>query len=746
MYRALFNRLWVLILLVFSAFSGHTQIVSLDTDFIQVGRDNFILINNNGTITTSTTVELQHPTHPNLPGAVANAGGSIARVIFSPPISAPTGAYTLVTTNPSASWPVYVGTMNDVAPDTVMAGSTFSLLVTGTDTRFSSATGAWLAGINQVFPDNMTGPYAPATSIQVFSDTVMTANFTLPTNFLPGNYWYATGSALNQRIKTVRIEPGPGGPYAKLFGYIGEDLDNNCVFSPWFDSTSANRRIKIQPGNDFVIADVSGRYEKWLLPGAYTATLMTHLSETDLCNTFVRNFNITSGNNVPHSFMVDTTAIHDVCVTMQTPFFRPGFQGTAVIYVSNPGNRAVQNVGLDVTFPSFWTNLSSLNSPFTITGNTMHWDLGTMLPAETRTYYISGMTPAMTPLGTNALMTASITPTSNDAVPFNNQFTVPRVVTGSYDPNDKQVFTADGQNADGGIEPSDTLLYYFSRFQNTGTDTAFNVSVRDTLDPNLNWASFQSLGTSHAVNILQKPDGAVEWFFPNILLPDSNTNEPRSHGWISYAIRLEQGLAQGTTIENTASIYFDFNAPIVTNTVASTICTDLGLSITHSLSGYTVNLTGMATGDFDSLWWDLGDGTTSTQAALSHTYANPGFYTACYFARNNCGVIRTECVELAVDTIYISTLPGIFPQAQLSCFPNPTNDLLNIHLASPNAKVEQVNLALFDAVGKRVWEKMDRKRSETETWKVDVHNFDAGIYFLRLRVGDATLTRRISIQ
>ncbi|MBU3676596.1 MAG: T9SS type A sorting domain-containing protein, partial [Chitinophagaceae bacterium] len=65
--------------------------------------------------------------------------------------------------------------------------------------------------------------------------------------------------------------------------------------------------------------------------------------------------------------------------------------------------------------------------------------------------------------------------------------------------------------------------------------------------------------------------GRLLFTFAGINLPDSNTNEPASHGFVQYAIKPKGGLSMNTSIENTASIYFDFNPPIVTNTTQNII-------------------------------------------------------------------------------------------------------------------------------------------------------------------------------
>jgi hypothetical protein len=70
-------------------------------------------------------------------------------------------------------------------------------------------------------------------------------------------------------------------------------------------------------------------------------------------------------------------------------------------------------------------------------------------------------------------------------------------------------------------------------------------------------------------------DNEIYFIFNNILLPDSNVNEPESHGFIRYSISPKQGLADGTTATNTSYIFFDYNPAIVTNTTINTFVTNM---------------------------------------------------------------------------------------------------------------------------------------------------------------------------
>ncbi len=138
-------------------------------------------------------------------------------------------------------------------------------------------------------------------------------------------------------------------------------------------------------------------------------------------------------------------------------------------------------------------------------------------------------------------------------------------ITGAYDPNDKLV------NPDRGILRSENDLSYTIRFQNTGTDTAFNVRIVDTLSANYNISSFNMVEASHPYELEIKPGNVFIWYFDNILLPDSNVNEPASNGYLSFNIKKDTSLAIGDSVTNKAAIYFDFNPPIITNDATNKI-------------------------------------------------------------------------------------------------------------------------------------------------------------------------------
>lgn len=140
---------------------------------------------------------------------------------------------------------------------------------------------------------------------------------------------------------------------------------------------------------------------------------------------------------------------------------------------------------------------------------------------------------------------------------------------GAYDPNDKQGFPRGYDPAN--IIEDDTELEYRIRFQNTGTDTAFNVLILDTLSAHLDLSTVRPGASSHDYQFEIRDGGVLAFIFPDIMLPDSNVNLAGSQGFVNFKVAQTPGNPIGTEVLNRAAIYFDFNEPIITNQTWHTI-------------------------------------------------------------------------------------------------------------------------------------------------------------------------------
>jgi len=264
----------------------------------------------------------------------------------------------------------------------------------------------------------------------------------------------------------------------------------------------------------------------------------------------------------------------------RTPNYRDFSIGQALFPVLKPGK------------PSFvqlhWENKSKANdatirwappldhvsiieyqtTPDAFSGDTAIWNLPQQLPYSEGDIYIAIETHTDEPAGAPVFFWAEISPITPDDAPEDNVDTATTVVYASFDPNDKTVKPDVYSTADLALGRP---LTYTVRFQNTGNYPASLVYIRDTLDAGLNLNTLEVLSASHTYSWRFIGDRVVEFLFDPIDLPDSLHNEPASHGFIKYSIRPDSLLQLGDRLHNTAYIYFDFNAPVQTNTVETII-------------------------------------------------------------------------------------------------------------------------------------------------------------------------------
>ncbi|MCB0639541.1 MAG: T9SS type A sorting domain-containing protein, partial [Lewinella sp.] len=177
---------------------------------------------------------------------------------------------------------------------------------------------------------------------------------------------------------------------------------------------------------------------------------------------------------------------------------------------------------------------------------------------------------ADTPLGTPVISTLEATIPLADANTNNNVSELADIVVGAFDPNDIQVSLS---RINPGMVADEVELEYRIRFQNTGNYPADRVVVRNKIAEGLNLSSIRGIVTSHPVAVERMSSRELAFVFDNIQLPDSTSNESESHGFITYRIRVEPSLLLGDTIPNQAAIFFDFNAPVITN-IATTAVDD----------------------------------------------------------------------------------------------------------------------------------------------------------------------------
>jgi hypothetical protein len=217
-----------------------------------------------------------------------------------------------------------------------------------------------------------------------------------------------------------------------------------------------------------------------------------------------------------------------------------------------------------------YVNSLSGPTPTLLTGsttNTLVWNVASF-PATAFNPPFASFSVAVSPTavpGSTVIMGISITP-SVDVNLGNNAYTLNRVIGGPFDPNGKWL-ESPGLLASGDVIHGTTQFNYNIGFQNV---PAINVITMDTIDNNFDLNTLEVLQSSYPVSFqVDQATRLVQFHFDGINLPAAMSDEPKSHGFVRYGIRLKPGVPANTVLKNRAHNIFDFNEPVATNQTAN---------------------------------------------------------------------------------------------------------------------------------------------------------------------------------
>lgn len=249
---------------------------------------------------------------------------------------------------------------------------------------------------------------------------------------------------------------------------------------------------------------------------------------------------------------------------------RPGFPTIFNLVFSNVGS---VNLNGDVLF-EYDEKILKLTSasipPDVQTTNTLLWHFTDLSVFESRTISFTLLCNSpmnVPPVNNDDILkfVATIKLKENDNNLSNNIFVLNSVAVGALDPNDLTCLEGDFIP----IEQVGKSLHYLCRFENIGKYSAQNIVIKHDLDTQyFDLSSVEVLDVSHKSWSRFKNSNTLEFIFENINLPfDTLSNK----GFILYKINTRADLQVNDTIRNVASIYFDFNFPVVTNTTKTVV-------------------------------------------------------------------------------------------------------------------------------------------------------------------------------
>ncbi|MGN7865774.1 DUF7619 domain-containing protein [Chryseobacterium sp. 22458] len=364
----------------------------------------------------------------------------------------------------------------------------------------------------------------------------------------------------------------PGGTFYTIRGNTKTDGNNNGCDPN--DPNRAFQKFTIAGAGTTgsMIADISGNYSVPVQTGTHTVTPV--LENPAYFNISPANVTVSFPQQVSpfnQNFCITPSGVHHDLETVIIPVTAasPGFESQYKIIFKNKANTTQSGTLLFNYNDNVVDYLSSTLTPVSQSTGTLSWNFTNLLPFETKEITVTFKlnTPIQTPPleGGDILHYTAQINGATDETPADNNFTLNQTVVNSFDPNDKTCLegTSITQTQVG------DYVHYLIRFENTGTANARNIVVKDEIDTSkFDISSLIPLHGSHSFVTRVTGPNILEFIFENIQLP---FDDAHNDGYLSFKIKTKSTLNTGDSFSNTARIYFDYNAPVVTNTYTTSV-------------------------------------------------------------------------------------------------------------------------------------------------------------------------------
>jgi uncharacterized repeat protein (TIGR01451 family) len=527
-------------------------------------------------------------------------------------------------------------------------------------------------------------------------------------------------------------------------GQVFLDVNRNGVKDPG-EGFANNVRITSVKGTDQRAAvPGNGIFTNYIDTGSYT-TSITLDNPYYTAQPSTRQTTFSTYNNVDtlNIAIQPLAGKRDVSINLLpvTPV-RPGFNTQYQLVYKNHGTDTIANGTVELIKSNKLALVVASPSYTSMNGDTIRWNFTGLKPEDKSniTLRFSVLSPPLVNIGELLASTATITTGATDLTPSDNTSKLTQTVVGSYDPNDKTE-THSGVLTQQQISKGEPLVYTI-RFQNTGTDTAFNVIVRDTLSNKVDWNTLQMISSSDSYQLTIKDGNKLTWAFNKINLVDSNRNESASHGYVSFSVKPVNSLLPGDTIKNTSAIFFDYNLPVQTNT-ASTFIQAIVLpikltSFTAEKKGAKNKLAWIASSEIETTNFEVEKSSNARdfssigtlKANFSGLYT---FYDSAPIKDINYYRLKMFDKDGSYSYSYITSVNNAAPYIA-SVYPNPTHEIITLKIDADKKTDAQIEIITID--GKVIQVMKQAVATGTTIKKLNVSVLRKGSYFIRVKTNE----------
>jgi hypothetical protein len=354
------------------------------------------------------------------------------------------------------------------------------------------------------------------------------------------------------------------------------DSNNNCVRDSG-EIPLVNQSILVNPLNLTLFTNANGNITSKLAPGNYTLRFINNANYEATCTGLLNVTISASGQTI----QLGEIGIKPLCncadasIALFTTSLRRGFGQDHFAQVSNIGNQEAADIEVKITAPQnlpfkkaepTWNKRQANGSDYEY-----FWNYSQLTANETQTIKIRDSVTLNLMVGDEIVVKGEITTTSSEPNTQNNLSITNHTIVGSIDPN-ILIASPKGQGPEHLILSGQPIIYQI-HFENFGNHETSFVTLIDTLSSLMDLQSLSNIHSSHEGLRMSLQGNVLIFRFPKINLTPASIDSIQSKGFVEFQVRTRND-ASGV-IYNRASILFDYNEPIITNTEMHTVFNNL---------------------------------------------------------------------------------------------------------------------------------------------------------------------------